>query len=103
MHASLAQEMHARKSPLGARITGVFHLGVYRRPNGTLIDNSSIQMLQSTQGTTPRTRTTDPDACSSLEARIFQTLRCMRQARACLDASISCLPLMHAYSKMHAP
>src|SRR3954466_14578156 len=96
-HASLAQEMHAPKSPLGARITGVFHLGVFRRPNRTLIDNFSIHMLQSTQGATPPTRTTDPDVRNSLGAHIFQTLRCTRQARACLGARISCLLLMHAY------
>ena len=102
-HASLAQEMHAPKSFLGTRITCVFHRGVYMHPNCTLINNFSIQMLQSTQGMTPRTRTTDPDVCNSLGARISQTQRCTRQAHACLGARISCLPQIHAYSKVRAP
>src|SRR3954466_16280863 len=95
--------MHAPKSLLGARITCVPHLGVCRHPNRTSINHFSIQMPQSAQGMTPCTQTIDLDAFNSLGARISQTLRCTRQAHACLGTRISCPPQIHAYSKVHAP
>src|SRR3954465_14404226 len=54
-HASLAQEMHAPKPLLGACITCVPQLKVYRHSNCTLINHYSIQMLQSAQVKTPCT------------------------------------------------
>src|SRR3954469_8737848 len=64
-HASLAQEMHAPRSLLGACIACVLHLRVCRRPNCTLINHFNMQMLQSAQEMTPCTQTIEPDACNS--------------------------------------
>src|SRR4051812_47811731 len=69
-HASLAQEMHAPKSLPGACIACMPHLKVYRHPNHTWINHSSIQMSQSARVKTPCTLTIDPDACNSLGACI---------------------------------
>src|SRR4051812_19994964 len=51
-----------------------------------------------------RTEAADPDARNRPDARIFQKLRCMRPARACLDARILRPPptVMHVYTMMHA-
>src|SRR4051812_9575613 len=90
-HVSLAQEMHVPKLLLGACITCMPQLKVYRPPNHTLINHYSIQMLQSAQKMTPCTQTINPDACNSLVARISQAQRCTRRAHACLSARISCI------------
>src|SRR3954470_11398196 len=95
--------MHVPKSLLGACIACVLHLRVCRHPNCTSINHFNMQMLQSAQEMTPCTQTIELDACNSLGARIFQNLRCTCQARTCPGAPISCPPVMHTYSKIHAP